>query len=173
MRNKRLAAIANQKEAWMMKQCLVVGLLFAASADWGFLLLSGSTGFAQQPSQDQPINIGLGKQLLLDDYVIAGVHGVHKVSHSIQKRPENPVLRKQYAWEQGVTDPHVLYDASEQKFHMWYRVLDREGKENVGYAWSRDGVKWERPSLGLVEYGGNTANNCVITTPTLRAKPIR
>src|SRR5688572_19717809 len=32
---------------------------------------------------------------------------------------------------------------------------------NVCYATSRDGLHWERPALGLIEYGGNTRNNLV------------
>ena len=32
------------------------------------------------------------------------------------------------------------------------------------YATSRDGVHWERPELGLVEFGGSKANNIVLAT---------
>ncbi len=54
------------------------------------------------------------------------------------------------------------------EFKMWYLGLgDREGEEGfahdlfVCHATSRDGVHWEKPDLGLVEYGGDKKNNRV------------
>ena len=32
----------------------------------------------------------------------------------------------------------------------------------VGYATSRDGLKWVKPELGLIEFDGSTANNLVL-----------
>ena len=49
------------------------------------------------------------------------------------------------------------------KFHMWYRGSARQdpGYFRVCYATSEDGLKWERPALGLVEFNGNKQNNLV------------
>ncbi len=54
------------------------------------------------------------------------------------------------------------------EFRMWYLGIgDREGEDGkahdlqVCYATSRDGIHWEKPDLGLVSYGGSTANNRV------------
>ena len=48
---------------------------------------------------------------------------------------------------------------------MWYNTQPSQQKPDVRqylcYAVSEDGVSWERPSLGLVEHGGSTANNIV------------
>ena len=47
---------------------------------------------------------------------------------------------------------------------MWYIAennLDGPREYRVCYAESRDGVHWERPALGLIEYNGSTANNLV------------
>ena len=47
---------------------------------------------------------------------------------------------------------------------MWYLGqgdLDQRWRQRVCLATSRDGRHWEKPSLGLVNYGGSRANNLV------------
>ena len=48
-------------------------------------------------------------------------------------------------------------------WHMWYMAYDHtyddDGSGYFCYARSDDGVHWERPDLGLVEFGGNRDNN--------------
>jgi hypothetical protein len=55
-------------------------------------------------------------------------------------------------------------------FHMWYNGGHGPTDSNTGfvrshfapcYATSADGVHWEKPALGLVEYNGSTQNNLV------------
>ena len=74
----------------------------------------------------------------------------------------------------------VLYDADEKLFKMWYGALEMKYQAPAPpysrydnllraanyserfqpcYATSRDGLRWERPSLGLVEYNGSKDNN--------------
>jgi hypothetical protein len=43
----------------------------------------------------------------------------------------------------------------------------------VCYATSRDGIHWERPSLGLVEYGGSKSNNLVDFLGSIRVVNLR
>ena len=51
-------------------------------------------------------------------------------------------------------------------WHMWYECHDHNYKIDFDgylcYARSEDGVTWEKPNLGLVEYGGNRENNIVL-----------
>lgn len=49
---------------------------------------------------------------------------------------------------------------------MWYHGVgepepDKKSRVNVCLAKSRDGVSWDKPGLGLVEYGGNRNNHLV------------
>jgi hypothetical protein len=55
-------------------------------------------------------------------------------------------------------------------FHMWYNGNYGPYQNNIGYervyccicyATSQDGVHWEKPELGLVEFNGSKANNIV------------
>jgi hypothetical protein len=47
------------------------------------------------------------------------------------------------------------------EYRMWYTGRDPDGKRQVCYAVSRDGLKWEKSKLGLVEYRGSRQNNLV------------
>ena len=48
------------------------------------------------------------------------------------------------------------------ELRMWYPASPGKGVgHRVCYAVSKDGINWEKPSLGLVEYAGNTRNNLV------------
>jgi hypothetical protein len=57
----------------------------------------------------------------------------------------------------------VIYDSEEQIFKIWYNSLPTVAKPDVEqylcYATSRDGIAWEKPNLGLVEFKGSKANN--------------
>jgi hypothetical protein len=53
----------------------------------------------------------------------------------------------------------VLEDAG--RYRMWYTCRDKEGRGNVAYAESADGINWNKPELGIVEYEGSYANNLV------------
>lgn len=63
------------------------------------------------------------------------------------------------------------------ELRMWYESsgsLD-EGGRRICYAVSRDGEHWEKPSLGLVEYGGSRDNNIVDLfggDPVISAAPV-
>ena len=45
---------------------------------------------------------------------------------------------------------------------MWYVGTRNSSKPRVCYAESHDGLTWEKPQLGICEYGGNKQNNIVI-----------
>lgn len=63
----------------------------------------------------------------------------------------------------------VLFDKQDQLFKIWYQTVAgfESGPENVVcYATSSDGVHWQKPNLGLIDYNGLRANNIVIRSST-------
>lgn len=82
---------------------------------------------------------------------------------------------------EGSHDEVLLYYGSVLRtgdtFHMWYNgnygpLANHVGYERVNcvlcYATSKDGINWEKPSLGLVEYKGSKDNNiCDLPVPSL------
>ncbi len=55
------------------------------------------------------------------------------------------------------------------EYRMWYSGFDGHNRQ-VCYAVSKDGVKWSKPTLGLVEYNGGKENNltCVDDNEAMR-----
>jgi hypothetical protein len=119
------------------------------------------------------------KHLLIDPRVIAQAEGVRLVLGAIEKETAaNPLLPADRPWENSLNNlyPNVIYDADEKLFKMWYKcvLVDREviakmkpprTTHDVGwyvcYATSKDGVKWQKPELGLIDHDGTTKNNIV------------
>src|SRR2546426_2162159 len=99
--------------------------------------------------------------------------GAHQVLEPGQKCPENPILRPRSGQWDGTRCKvygTVLYDPRDKLFKMWYSggtdtpdaVRRHDGSaRHVGYAYSEDGVHWQRPSLGLIEFAGSRDNNLI------------
>lgn len=61
------------------------------------------------------------------------------------QRFPNPVLIPSCQWEQhALMCPHVLFDAEENLFKMWYSGGSNHEPDAIGYATSPDGLHWER-----------------------------
>ena len=136
------------------------------------------------------IDIGSRKQLFLDDYLIESMTDAKRGVNPAVKVDHNPVLRAERPWEGNhLAGGKVIYDEAEGLFKMWYTGtnlrVDPERKK--GGAWgiqllgadepvkclatSEDGIHWERPTLGLVEFQGSKENNILppgAMTPTFR-----
>ena len=60
----------------------------------------------------------------------------------------------------------LVYDDDERLFKMWYSMYSRDWTEAMlAYATSRDGLNWEKPNLGIIEYRGSQDNNLVFGSP--------
>ncbi|MFM1550236.1 MAG: hypothetical protein ACKJSG_12600 [Lentisphaeria bacterium] len=114
--------------------------------------------------------------LLLDELVCESLRGVELVPQLLEDvSVEAPLFQAEEEWE-GVSVVCrcncLLYDEAEQRFKFWYACEDPHGipanPEKVyrrwAYATSIDGIHWERPNLGLVEYDGSTDNNLLAFT---------
>lgn len=94
-----------------------------------------------------------------------------KSSKDDPKHPNKPVVG---LGKKGDPDERRIYFAGTvikvgDEYRMWYAGYDREAKRQLCYAVSKDGLHWEKPQLGLVEYKGGTANNLL----PLDGQPIR
>lgn len=90
-----------------------------------------------------------------------------RVVNRPRKYHGNPVLTYDRPWEDNrIEDASVLYDP-EKGFEMWYENFKRNEKSGnvrdhmLCYATSTDGIHWEKPDLGLIEYQGSKRNNIV------------
>lgn len=109
-------------------------------------------------------DVGVETQLLVDDHLIAERAGLERRMHRPEKHPDNPVMEPtgvferdykfHYTWDNG----SVIRDPEDGAFRAYWAQAQKHGL----YAYSGDGIRWEKPELGLVEYGGNKRNNILV-----------
>jgi len=134
------------------------------------------------------------KYLLLDSRVVESARNARLTVGTVRKHRNNPLFAEDKPWEPRFDNlyANVLYDEDENLYKCWYSpfIIDesttntpKEDRVNGGqfkyqgkhtgrrremgicYAVSRDGIKWEKPNLGVVEFKGSTENNIVWRGP--------
>ena len=112
--------------------------------------------------------------LFIDDTHIERLEGVVRGVVPAEKVSPRPLIVKDQPWEEEWFIGcyiNVIYDEEEDLFKMWYGVarelsVARESADGLAYAFSQDGIRWEKPVLNLIEDGGSKENNLVF--PLLR-----
>ena len=117
-----------------------------------------------------PAQLGSRLETFIDDWIIDSMDGLTQVMH--HPSPQNAALIFDAPWE-GNTSGYVTVFQDRNLFRMYYRgsqcdygegqILD--GHELTCYAESTDGITWEKPSLGLVEFNGSKDNNIIWDGP--------
>ena len=94
------------------------------------------------------IDISVGRQLFVDDFLIAESRHLYPFFHKAKKFDGNPVFTPETEQECNVTLPcacpksgGVWFDKDDRRYKMWYEAgwLNR-----MAYAESTDGLHWER-----------------------------
>ena len=127
---------------------------------------------------DWPVKIDTRRQLFLDDYLIAENQNLTRTLHQPTKHSGNPIMIGETDWEGGPrwgpVLAYVLQDPATKRFRLWYRsrvkyeANGRTYSDPNLYAESADGLRWERPSLGLFEWRGSKNNNIILPAGDLR-----
>jgi hypothetical protein len=154
------------------------------------LWVSGANG-AIEKSDDGPRR---DRYLLLDSRIIEGTGNAILTVGTVQKDKRNPLFKEDKPWEPRFDNlyANVVYDKEERLYKCWYSpfIVDestsntpkkdrvnggkfkymgkhtgRRREMGICYAVSRDGIRWEKPSLGIVEFRGNKENNLVWRGP--------
>ena len=108
------------------------------------------------PYLDSPpevIRIDVGRQLFVDDFLIQSTT-LDRTFHRPKMYPENPIFRA------APYSGGVWYDSQDSTFKMWYNL-----RGGVGYATSKDGIHWEKPSLDVSEGTNVVINHTTILEP--------
>ena len=139
-------------------------LAFVLAMSWLIVGLEG----AKPPGR---VHLPTGQhQLLLDDYLVGSLYRVERRVNRPVKYEGNPVVVPDKPWEQypgpdwnpGLTKGTKIrsapcWDPQEQVWKMWYYSAHR-----TAFARSKDGIKWEKPSLGKREFEGSKDNNMIL-----------
>lgn len=123
------------------------------------------------------------RYLLLDSRIIDSAENSRLTIGKVQKYKDNPLFEEDKPWEQRFDNlyANVIFDEEEQIYKCWYSpfIVDRSAKGMtleqreeakryrtrkdremaICYATSKDGIAWDKPELGNVEYEGCKANN--------------
>jgi hypothetical protein len=135
------------------------------------------------------------KHLLLDNRLIENTQNVRLTVGTVEKHKANPLFTEDKPWEKRFDNLYgnVIYDKEENIYKCWYSpftfdnsakgmTLEQRSKKyrppkgrtmSICYATSKDGIKWEKPALGKVEYpavgkegyNGDKQNNIVWRGP--------
>lgn len=112
------------------------------------------------------MNIGNRVEMLVDDALIESTRGLRFELN--RPMPREVVIRADKPWE-GVGS--LVYNSVFEwngKYHLYYRATGPENKDDrdvlqyICYACSEDGVRWEKPNLGIYDYQGSTENNILM-----------
>lgn len=107
-----------------------------------------------------PLRIGSRLEPLWDRTLIQEMRGAAFRLHSPDR--EEVVFRFDAPWEGGQSAyVTVLHDG--WRFRLYYRGGGDLGREYTCLAFSDDGIRWERPKLGLFELNGSRDNNIIWT----------
>ena len=136
------------------KRIKILAALLLFAAPW----LPGQQSLPVSPTLlERPVcpDIGSRLELFVDYYLIDGLKGTRLKLH--HPRRAEVILRGDRPWEgeHGFGQDVLLDDG---KYHLYYHSGGR-----MCYAESPDGVRWTKPSLGLIQYDGSRENNLVGT----------
>lgn len=109
--------------------------------------------------------IGSRRELFVDDWLIDRLRNVSLRMHRPQ--PREVAIVCDAPWE-GNTSAYFTLFADGDRFRMYYRGAHFDEREKrpthpefTCLAESRDGIRWEKPRLGLFEFAGSKENNIV------------
>jgi len=118
---------------------------------------AGRAASATRPGgADAVLDIGDRRQVFLDDRFFAASRNVELVVHPPRKTGERTLLADR-PWEDGDIGVYCCVHKVGDIYHLWYPA-----GPGICYARSKDGIHFEKPSLGLTEYKGSRDNNIVI-----------
>ncbi|MBN2295267.1 MAG: hypothetical protein JXM70_22745 [Pirellulales bacterium] len=133
------------------------------------LLVSGVLSGVLNAGEQKAIDVGSRKQLFFDKKFIDSSDGITitmnpPVKAGIVLRPEKP-------WEKFRLTSYFTVIQEKDHCRMYYSCFS-EDQWSVPNAWekhaylccatSKDGIHWERPNLGIVEFEGSKQNNIVL-----------
>lgn len=165
----------------------ILNIKMSGMARYAFIMTVACTGLMQSPAMANEVDSSRNRFLILDSRIIGTVENAVLKVGTVQKSTSNPLFGEDKPWEKRFDNLYgnVIYDADADLYRCWYSpfIVDRSAKGMaleqrqekyrpgpgremaICYATSKDGIKWEKPELGLVEYEGSKANNIIWRGP--------
>lgn len=114
---------------------------------------------------DSPFDVGNRAQLFVDQVLVRDAKNVAFTMHPAEKHSQNPLIRADQPWEGWRLEIYgnVLFDNEEQIYKMWYLGMPSESYDHyvTCYATSKDGITWEKPTIGTLPAKDGRKTNVV------------
>src|SRR5258706_592006 len=126
----------------------------AYDATWLKFILTVLVAGTRLLGPSAALDIGVEKELFLDDHLIASATRIQRQVQPAQKFARNPVIWPEES--SGEPEMATLYGSvlrDEQEFKIWYK-----SGMGVGYADSEDGITWRKPKFDLTMIDGHGSN---------------
>ena len=160
---------------------------FAMVVTLAATMFAGSSATAEDAAAKDPLK--RDRFLLLDSRVVESAENARLTVGTVRKDQNNPLFKEDKPWEPRFDNPYVsvIYDEEDKLYKCWYSIFTesgpisdfpgeglrsdkrawvkwREGRRGFGvcYATSEDGIRWEKPELGIIEFQGSKKNNIVL-----------
>lgn len=129
------------------------------------IFLSAVITFHSAYTNETPIDIGSRLELFVDHYLIDKLDGTVLKLHT--PHPSDVAVKFDNPWA-GAFCGYCTIIKDGDIYRLYYRGLPLAGKDGSNtevtcYAESRDGIKWEKPNLGLFEVNGTKNNNVILS----------
>lgn len=127
---------------------------------------SQASAQASRPDEPSVIRVGTSRQVFVDRTLLPQSQNVELRVHPPCKTGEM-TIKPEHPWEQGI-GPYSCVMEIEGVYHMWYHAMSAANWNDdqlvgaICYARSKDGIRWEKPVLGIAEYKGSRENNIVL-----------
>ncbi|KPK49989.1 MAG: hypothetical protein AMK72_03210 [Planctomycetes bacterium SM23_25] len=160
------------------------GVLIAAMA--AITLVVGRATAQERPRAGRT-DTKRNRYLLLDSRIIESSHNAKLTVGAVRKDKHNPLMKEDRPWEPYYSNLYgkVVYDEQDKLFKCWYSIFIESRLESdtprakrawakwtespraggVCYATSKDGIHWEKPNLGVIDFQGSKQNNIVLRAP--------
>jgi hypothetical protein len=125
--------------------------------------------------------------LLLDSRVVESTENAKLTVGTVEKHESNPLFGEDKPWEKRYDNLYgnMIYDREEELYKCWYSpfivdlsargmsfeerkshyLIPKDREMGICYATSIDGITWQKPNLGLVDFEGNKDNNIIWRGP--------
>lgn len=152
-----------------------------------WLLAGKTTGDGAVPEVADDGDSTRDRFLFLDNRIVEKSENAQLAVGTVRKHESNPLFIEDKPWEKRFDNLYgnVIFDAEEKIYKCWYSpfIVDRSAKGmtleqrqkkyspgpgremGICYATSKDGINWNKPDLGLVDYEGSKKNNIVWRGP--------
>lgn len=127
------------------------------------------------------------RYLFLDNRIIESTTNAKLEVGKVEKHEANPLFGEDQPWEKRFDNfyGNVIYDTNDELYKCWYSpfIIDHSsqgmsieqrsveyksppGRQmGICYAISKDGINWDKPNLGIVEFEGSMENNILWRGP--------